>query len=146
MNLAHPGHSDLMKTKEEWKEARTERKFFTKTGFQGPPSGLVVRTLSFQCREYGFKPWSWNLDSADPTCHVAWQKKKTTTTTKRKKTGFHSWNFISPINVAFFFQSTQLFHREAYLVPNPNQQQHLKQKKHRRPKFRVNDICSQRVT
>ena len=29
----------------------------------------------------------------------------------------------------FFFQSIQVFHREACLVPNPNEQQHFKKKK-----------------
>ena len=92
-----------MKTKEEWKEARTERKFFTKTGFQGPPSGLVVRTLSFQCREYGFKPWSWNLDSADPTCHVAWQKKKNNNNNKKKKDWLSFMELYKPNKCGFFF-------------------------------------------
>ena len=90
--------------------------------------GLVVRTPSFQRRECGFKPSSGNLDSADPTCHMVWQKNN-----KKTKTSFHSWNFISPMNMLFFFfffsQSIHVFHREACLVPNPNQQQHFKKKK-----------------
>ena len=42
--------------------------------FRDLPGGLVVRTPSFQRRQCGFKPWSGNLASADPTCHVVWHK------------------------------------------------------------------------
>ena len=93
--------------------------------FRDLSGGLVVRTPNFQLTECGFNPWSGNLDSADPTCHAVWQKNNNN---KKTKTGFRSWNFISPIHVLFFFQSTQVFHREACLVPNPNQQQHFKKK------------------
>ena len=36
------------------------------------PGSPVVKTLSFQCRECGFNPWSGNLDH---TCHVRQPKK-----------------------------------------------------------------------
>ena len=105
--------------------------------------GLVVRTPSFQRRECGFKPSSGNLDSADPTCHMAWQKNNN----KKTKTSFHSWNFISPMNMLFFFSKAfkysigKLAWSLTQMSSNPS-----KKKKHRRPKFGVNDICSQKVT
>lgn len=40
-----------------------------------PETSLAVQwlRLGFHCREYGFDPWSNNLD---PVCHAGWPKKK----------------------------------------------------------------------
>ena len=41
--------------------------------FLGLPGSLVVKTLSFQCRGWGFHAW---LGNKDPTCLGAWPKEK----------------------------------------------------------------------
>ena len=54
-------------------EAVAETRRTLRIQFEGLPWWSVAKIPSFQCKRWGFDPWSGN---EDPTCHAAWPKTK----------------------------------------------------------------------